>query len=210
MKLAGKLSQRFDYRTYYNRVQQLAQQPKMRVSGLVSLTLFTVAFFGLFAILPTAKTISTLKKEIKESEEIEIGLQRKIVAMDEVQRVYLQIAEEIKAIETVIPNEVEFERLAWQVQWTASNNQVEIISGGFSEFPVKDSDDKRKEGPQTVEINMIVAGSYANIRAFLKSLTEIDRLIMVELASISSKSAQKQPGTIDANIKARAYYLSEL
>ena len=115
MKLAGKLSQRFDYRTYYNRVQQLAQQPKMRVSGLVSLTLFTVAFFGLFAILPTAKTISTLKKEIKESEEIEIGLQRKIVAMDEVQRVYLQIAEEIKAIETVIPNEVEFERLAWQV-----------------------------------------------------------------------------------------------
>ena len=57
---------------------------------------------------------------------------------------------------------------------------------------------------------MIVAGSYANIRAFLKSLTEIDRLIMVELASISSKSAQKQPGTIDANIKARAYYLSEL
>jgi Tfp pilus assembly protein PilO len=210
MKLAGKLSQRLDYRTYYNRVQQLAQQPRMRVSGLVSLTLFAVAFFGLFAILPTFKTISALKKEIKESEEMEIGLQKKIAAMDEAQRVYLQIIDEIKIIEKVIPNGVEFERLAWQVQWTANSNQVEIVSGGFGEFPVKGSDNKNKEESQAIEINMIVAGSYTNIRAFLKNLTQIDRLIVADLVSINSKSAQKQPGTINANIKAKAYYLPEL
>jgi len=210
MKLAGKLGQKLSYKAYYHRVQQLAQQPKVRVSGLVSLTLFTVAFFGMFAILPTFKTITKLKKEIKESEEVQVKLQNKIAAMDQAQKFYLQATNDIEIVEKILPDRVKFERLAWQIQWVAKNNQVDISSGGFGEFPVKNLDREKQKELQAVEIDMVLAGSYVNIRAFLQDLAKIDRLIGFDQVSISSKSVQKQSGIINANIKAQAYYLPEL
>lgn len=207
MALSAKLTQKRRYAYYYQRIQLLAQQPRVKVSGLVSLTLFTVAFFGIFAILPTFRTIAQLTKKIKDEQLINDKLEKKILALDEAQEVYAQTVDRIVLLDQVLPKEVEFERLAWQIQWLAVNNQVKINSGRFGGFPVKNGVETNNSEARPIEIELSLIGQYSNIRKFAAELGKIDRLILIKQMAINKKSGEKQSSKVTASIKAQAYYL---
>jgi Tfp pilus assembly protein PilO len=212
MPLGSRLSKNQTYQAYYRRIQEIIQRPKTRVSGLVSLTLFTVAFFGLLAILPTFKTIAQLKKEIGESQEVRAKLQQKIEALDQAQELYRQVTPELGLINQVVPREVEFERLAWQIEWLAKTNQVQINSGEFGEFAVKDGQKPKTDKAGTIEITLNLISGYPELREFLDGLNKIDRLVSLDQITINSKGSQgssEQASLLNTNIKAKAYFLPE-
>ena len=81
MNLADKLTGRSSYHQYYSRLKMVIERPTTKVSGLGILTVFTVVGFTIFAILPTFKTIASLKREIEDAKTVEAKLQQKIYSL---------------------------------------------------------------------------------------------------------------------------------
>jgi len=207
MGLASKTTLRQNYGDYYRRLQMITHRPEVKISGLASLTIFAVAFFSLLAILPTIKTIISLKKEIEEIESINSQMQRKILSLDTAQSIYLQTASNIIFVNEVLPDKINFEKLAWQIHWLANENGVKIISENFDEFPIKNEIGEETKELKKITIDLTINGRYENIRYFLDKLTRIDRLTSIEELIINKKKLSQSLNTVNANIKAQAYYL---
>src|SRR3989304_8007269 len=134
MNLADKLTGRSSYGQYYGRLKIILNRPVAQVSGLVSLTIFTIVFFLSFSIVPTFKTIASLKKEIEDTKNVEAKLQQKIHSLNKVETLYAQVLPNLEVLNQVLPTDPEFERLAWQIHWLINKNQLGLVNGSFSEF----------------------------------------------------------------------------
>jgi len=208
MVLANKATLKQNYGDYYRRWQMIARRPEIKISGLVSLTIFAIAFFSLLAILPTIKTIISLKQEIEEIESVNSQMQKKIMSLNEAQDIYMQVASDVVFVNEVLPDKINFEELAWQIHWLASENGVKIISENFDEFSIKNDIEKEMEGLKEIAIDLTINGRYENIRYFLGKLTRINRLMSIEELAVNKKRLSQNLNTVNANIKAKAYYLS--
>ncbi|MBU2051823.1 type 4a pilus biogenesis protein PilO [Patescibacteria group bacterium] len=197
MNLSEKLSGRTSYGQYYTRMKMILNRPSAKVSGLATLTVFTVVFFTFFAVLPTFKTIASLKREIEDAKNTEAKLQQKIHSLDQAETLFTTVAPNLNILNQVLPSEPEFERLAWQLHWLANKNQLTLISGSISEFE-----------PTFVPVTLTLKGNYLAIKAFMADLNRLDRLIEVEETTINSKSVRLSGDSLTANLKLKAYYLS--
>ncbi|MBU1499328.1 type 4a pilus biogenesis protein PilO [Patescibacteria group bacterium] len=193
-----------NYDRYYQQIRVWDRQPKVRVSGLISLTIFTVAFFLNMAILPTFKTIAGLKKEIKDQQEVEAKLTKKMVGLKTAEVNYAKVVNDLKLINQVLPEKEEFERLAWQIQWLANQKGVKINAGRFGEFNLVGEADSSDQAELVVEIT--IKGSYQQIRDFLQSLIKIDRLITIKEISFNKQDLQTG-GELTASLKLAGFYL---
>lgn len=194
------------YRNYYKRFDSFIKRPAAKVSGLISLTIFTVVFFLIMAILPTLKTVSALKKEIKDNQEVSNQLYKKTLALQTAESNYAKIINDLDLINRVLPEKEEFDRLSWQIQWLAKQKGVEIVSGDFDGFKLIGLE---KTGIKSLEIDITITGSYLQIKDWLTSLTQLDRLIIVQNISMGAKNLKisKDAAKITATIKLTTYYL---
>ncbi|MCX6816979.1 MAG: type 4a pilus biogenesis protein PilO [Candidatus Beckwithbacteria bacterium] len=183
-----------------------AQQPIVRISGLISLTFFTVAFFGIFAIMPTFKTIAKLNKEIEDSQIIDSQLYKKTVSLQAAQTNYDKVINDLGLVNRVMPEREEFETLSWQIAWLASQKGVELTSGTFNTFNLVGPSET---GLQTLEIDLTVSGPYLNIKDYFVSLTGFDRLITISDVNFGSKNSNNLKNNLNltANLKLTAYWL---
>jgi Tfp pilus assembly protein PilO len=193
-----------DYLRNVQRFKQFGQKPGSKVSGLISLTIFTVAFFGIFAIMPTFKTIASLKKEFKDIEQINQKLSLKIQALNKAEDLYGQQINNLPLVNSVLPETAEFERFAWQVEWLALNKGVQFESGSFNKFPLVNKE--TAEGVQSIETELTIMGNYLNTKDFLKALSQMDRLVSISNLTISSKKIKQSAGLISTSIKLSASY----
>ncbi|AKM79778.1 MAG: hypothetical protein UX85_C0001G0064 [Candidatus Beckwithbacteria bacterium GW2011_GWB1_47_15] len=203
MKLTTRVN-RGGYSAYWRRLRTLSQAPSAKVSGLVSLTIFTVAFFGLFAILPTFRTIAELTREIDDAKAVNSSLAKKIKALENAEEVYSQALPRLTLIDAVVPGGPEFDRLAWQIQWLGADSGVNITSGSFGGFPLLST--KESSELSQIEMELTVQGDYGAIKNFLADLTKIDRLVAINEVNITSKGSQGVQ-VVTANIQALAYFL---
>lgn len=193
-----------NYDRYYQQIRVWGQQPKTKISGLISLTIFTVAFFLSMAILPTFKTIAGLKKEIKDQQEVEVKLTKKVAGLEIAEVNYTKVINDLKLINQVLPEKEELERLAWQIQWLANQKGVEINSGSFGEFNLVGQAGKSDQTELSTELT--IKGGYQQIKAFLQSLTKIDRLITIK--EVSFNKQKLQDGELTASLKLAGFYLA--
>ena len=193
-----------NYDRYYQHLKILGRQPKIKISGLITLTIFTVAFFLNLAILPTFKTIAGLKKEISDQQEVEVKLTKKMLGLKTAEVNYAKVINDLKLINQVLPEKEELERLAWQIQWLANQQGLTISTGSFGEFNLVGQADSPDQTELAVELT--ITGSYQQIRAFLQGLTKIDRLIAVKEVNFNKQKLQGS-GEVTASLKLAGFYL---
>ena len=193
-----------NYDRYYQHLKILGRQPKIRISGLVTLTIFTVAFFLSMAILPTFKTIAGLKKEISDQQEVEAKLTKKAAGLKTAEVNYAKVINDLKLINQVLPEKEELERLAWQIQWLANQQGLTISTGSFGEFNLVGQ--AAKPGQTELSAELTITGNYQQIRNFLQGLTKIDRLIAVKEVNFNKQKLQGS-GEVTASLKLAGFYL---
>lgn len=193
-----------NYDRYYQRIRVWGQQPKTKISGLITLTIFTVAFFLSMAILPTFKTIAGLTKEIKDQQEVETKMTKKVAGLITAETNYAKVINDLKLINQVLPEKEELERLAWQIQWLANQQGLTINTGSFGKFTLVGQADKSDQAELSMDLT--IKGSYQQIRAFLQNLTNIDRLITIKEVSFNKQKLQGS-GELTASLKLAGFYL---
>lgn len=197
MNLSEKLTGRTSYHQYYSRFKMVFDRPVTKVSSLATLTIFTVIFFISFAILPTFKTIASLKREIADGKTVEAKLQQKIYSLNQAETLFGKISPDLNSLNQVLPPEPELERLAWQLHYLANNHQLTIASGSFDEAET-----------DFIPVTLTLTGGYPNLKTFILDLNRIDRLVEVTEITIASKSIRSGSSTLTANLKLKAFYFT--
>lgn len=199
----------FDQASYYRRIKEFSRRPEAKISGLISLTIFSVAFFGIFAIMPTFKTIAQLNKEIQDATTINSQLAKKIFVLEKAQELYSPQIGNLPLIDKILPSQVNFERLAWQLSWLIKEKNLELINANYDEFLIVGAGETKEPGPQSIPVEITVKGSYSQIKELSAELQKFDRLITVQQTTITGKKNKNNENKIMASYKLAAYWLPE-
>lgn len=143
------ISQR--YQKYYQRLEPMFKNRQTQAYTMVILSLITIAFFGMFAIRPTLKTIATLHRQIEDKEELNQKLEEKITALIAAQETYQQMETNLEKIYSLMPVEVEFPSLIRRLELVSVANSALISGIQVDEVFLYNKDGTAAPGAPTVE-----------------------------------------------------------
>lgn len=186
---AGSVDRYHRYRQYASGVTILYKKKKTRVYTGIILSIFTVAFFGFFAIRPTLVTIGGLLKEIKDKREIVAEMDQKIDDLNQAQTNYNQIRDDLYLVEESLPLDPDLPILIKQLESLARLSSVVIESVRFEKTNLQ-GEIEIEEG-QAVGFSITVMGSYENLKEFLNSIDTLRRIISVESFGFTSKTEEE-------------------
>jgi Tfp pilus assembly protein PilO len=145
----------------------------------IILTLFTVSFFGIFAISPTLSTIANLNKQKADNEKMYENLKTKLTNMQKLDAFYTANTDRIKMVDTAIPASAQIPTVIKKIESLAQQNSLfisDIETGAITIFPTVE-----KTPPlYSFTITMSLVGDSADINSFIGDIINFDRIIGIE------------------------------
>lgn len=219
------------YSTY---IEPILKTPKSKAYGMMILSLFAIAFFGIFAIRPTVLTIISLQSEIREDEKIDKQLGQKINSLTRAQDILDQNASKQYLLKEALPPTANvtallsaIEKRAQDARVTIGNIQVRSITlsgeekrsqSTFSstlaaqtnletqeQTPPSGTAPTHSTGLTEIKFLFTATGSYEALINFVNRLNTTRRIITVDGIHITAKEGAV---TSIAEISAKAYQLN--
>ena len=195
------------YRRYFINLGKITFRPKIRSLAWLSLTIFTICFFGIVVIRPTLVTIAKLTREIKDQKEASEKLQTKINSLVTAQAEYAKIVTLVPLLDESLPKSNNFPRLAYFLEETATSSAVEIKSLNFEKIVLKEDgkSTKNKNPYNEIAFSIGLTGDYYNLKQFLTDLEASRRIIKIESFSIGEVKT-KETRAISLQVAGKAVY----
>lgn len=177
------------------------QEKRFQSFTTIAFSLFTLSFFGIFAIGPTLSTIADLKKQITDNQYVNEQLQQKITNLSNLQQSYRKIQPDIPVVFTAIPETPGVTELVGQLQTISQDSGVTLLN--IQTLPVDIS------ATSTVKYNSFtfaidVSGSYDNVTTFLNTLTDFDRIVTIDALSLTKPLSAGSSYTL--SLRGKAYF----
>lgn len=165
------------------------QQEKLAASLYVILTLFTISFFGIFAINPTLSTISALKKQHDDYKVIDNKLRMKINSLTQLDASYQQLTQSLLHLDQAFPKLSEIPSFTRKIETIALNNNLTIVrfnTGNIELFPLNNQPTLNQ-----VSFTINLEGQSQDIRKFLSDIISFDRLVIIDSITEEPKEETK-------------------
>lgn len=202
------------YRRYYQQLEKVAGQPQTRVYSTAVFSFLAASLFGLYAILPTMRTIFFLRREIADKTQVNKQMEDKITALIESQAAYEEAGDNLSLVSEAIPEAAKAVELALTVRnlsgvVAASTSALQIASvplvGGEATTAAQPS-----KAPASFPITVITSGSYLSLKSFLDGLLSLKRLVTIESIRFTP-ATELIPGTptggaLQLVLQLKAYY----
>ncbi|MGE5042487.1 MAG: type 4a pilus biogenesis protein PilO [Candidatus Levyibacteriota bacterium] len=179
-----------------------AQQNRKQVMAYsyLSLTLFTVAIFGVFVIAPAFSTISNLQKKLEDSTNVFNALETKLSALRKLDLQYEQIKGDLDLVYGAIPTSAQIPILTRQVETLCKQNNVTLNS-----FDVETIDFYPIASNQQLysySFSLSAEGSDTDLNTLISKLVSFNRLI-----SITNITTGKTPtGIFGLTLSGKAFF----
>jgi Tfp pilus assembly protein PilO len=145
----------------------------------IILTLFTVSFFGIFAISPTLSTIANLNKQKADNEQMSEQLKTKLENLQKLDGLYTQNELKIQQVDAAIPPSAQIPTVVKKIESLAQQNNLfisDIETGTITVFPTVEKDPPL----YSFTISMSLVGASADINTFISDVINFDRIIGIE------------------------------
>lgn len=153
----------------------------------IILTLIALSFFGLFAINPTLSTIAKLQKELEDNQFVDNSLRQKISNLSILQQKYSVLQNDIPIILNTIPQDSQIPLIMGEIQSIVKQSNIQLESlQNFQVELVKNNDTNNRY--YSFEFSVSGFGSYDSISKFINSLTNMQRLINIEVFSVNRQT----------------------
>lgn len=169
----------------------------------ITLTLFCLSFFGLFAIRPTMITAISLIKEVNDLRDLSIRYENKISNFITAQTEYEKIRDSISLIDAALPENSEFPTMAKTVENLALKNEIKINQFQIDSAPI--SQPSHDEQLKNFNYIMIGIGNYNNIHLFIDDLLNNIRIVSINSLDFSAEGGTVS-GLLRVSIKGKTYY----
>lgn len=167
----------------------------------ILLTVITLAIFGILAINPTISTIVKLRKELDDNNLVDNKLQEKINNLSSLQKQYNGMQKDLPLILGAIPKNPEVPLLAAEIQSVAKNTNVNVEN--FQSFQVQIQQQASPRNYSAFSFTVSAVGTYNDIYRFLTTLSNMRRVISLDLLSLTKKTASNQ---VDLSIKGEVFF----
>lgn len=191
-------------RRYFEKMPDFAKERTQKFVNIV-FTLFTLSFFGLFAINPTLATIVKLKKELADNERVDKELQQKITNLSSLQEKYSLIQNDIPLVLSAVPKIPEIPLLMAEIQAVAQVYNIQIDS--FQSFTVelfKEEGGGKDKQHYSYSFSLSGTGVYQNIASFLSRIVNMQRIVVIDTFVID-RTKEKGRG-LKFSLQGLAYY----
>jgi Tfp pilus assembly protein PilO len=211
MQLQTKIQSRIESNTLFKNLQKKKyfemlpdfKEDKVRKFTTLVFTILALSFFGLFAISPTLSTIANLNKQLSDNKFVDQQLQSKINNLYILQQKYTQLTPDLPSVFNSFPKNPQIPLLVAQIQSLAQSSNVAITGIQTFEVEVPNSIISTKKY-YAFSFSIAANGSYDSISKFIDSMIKMQRIISINILSLS-KNAEKD-GTTQLNFKGTAYF----
>jgi len=199
-----KQTYHFPFIHAYKRFSPIIKSKKTVSYFTITLTLFSLSFFGLLAIRPTLITAVSLLKSVTDLRKLNIEYENKIGTIVRAQSEYEQIRDKLPLVEAALPKTASFHTLAKSLENYAQNSnvnlsQLQIDSVSISKLPPTGKLNK-------FGFSLIAAGDYQRVTSFLQTILNSARIVTIESLDFTRESAGTTSGNLRITLKANSYY----
>jgi Tfp pilus assembly protein PilO len=179
--------------------------PVARVSFGLILTILAVTFFGLVAIKPTLETMANLIKQIDDRRIVDQKLSLKIAALSAAQTELSSKQQASAILDQAVPSTPTFPQLLKQIEKAAAENNVTIGTLITQTVPIeRDPTTVITTDLESIPINVSVGGDYTGILGMLSTLTNMQRVLVIDRIDILPPS-EKDTGVLNMSVSMRAF-----
>ncbi|MDO8657191.1 MAG: type 4a pilus biogenesis protein PilO [Candidatus Levybacteria bacterium] len=188
---------------YFPTLPYLTPERSQKFFGLV-LTLLALSFFGFFAIKPTVSTILKLQKELSDNQFVYEQLEIKIRNLSTLRGEYANMQKDLTVVTDAITINPDAHLLFAQIQSIARTSNVNI--GKLQNFEVEVVKNDKTSDKQyfSYSFSIIGSGSIDNISAFISNITNMQRVIDLDVFTINNITEQGQ--SLEFNIQGTAFF----
>lgn len=184
---------------YFNLID--FKEERTRKFTTLVLTLAALTILGLFAINPTLSTIVKLQKELEDSKFVDDKLTLKINNLSALQREYAQLETDLPIIYAAIPQTPEAPLLIAQIQAAAAKSNVSLINTQTFQVEIEKPGIAKKFS--SFSFSLTAEGQYQSLLQFLLLITNMERVVSVDIISITRKTGDSNLQLI---FKGRAFF----
>lgn len=198
------IASRFNIQHAYRHVATQVKDKKTSSYFTITLSLFTLSFFGIFAIRPTLITAISLVQKVSELKSLNIAYEDKISNLLRAQMEYERIRDSLPAIDAAIPSHTVFPSFLKKMELVAEKYQIEIQQLQLDTVPIPKGD--TDIGLKTYGFHLNAVGDYPSLLLYLQAITTWKRLLSVESFDMSAEGSTRS-GMLRLNLKGSVYYL---
>lgn len=179
--------------------------PVAQVSLGLILTIMAVAFFALVAIKPTLETMANLIKQIDDRRNVDQRLSVKISALSTAQSELASKQGASQVLDAAVPSTPNFTQLLKQLEKAAAENRVVIGTMLTQAVPIeRDPNAIKTLEVESIPITMTVSGSYADVRNMLATLSNMQRILVIDRVDILPPT-EREVTILNMSVAMRAF-----
>jgi Tfp pilus assembly protein PilO len=187
----------------YKQFSPIVNSKKTASYFTITLSLLSLSFFGIFAIRPTIITATTLIKSVSDLKKLSIQYEEKIGNLVRGQSEYEQIRKQVPLIESALPADSQFSKLAKAVEKFALKENISFSQFQIDSVPISMLPPVNKL--YSYGFSMSGYGEYSSISLFISHLINWKRLITINNIELSQEGST-QSGQLRLSLKGTAYY----
>ncbi len=196
----GWHGQYYRYREFFLDIVNIyKQRSDLRAFVEIILSISTITVFLIFALKPTALTIISLTREIREKERVVASLDQKIKDLKTAAAVFSQNQASVPNINFAVSTSPSPETIAKQIQGLAVKNSTAIQGLSIGQVTLVGNDLKTKkstdtkplpEGASEMPIGISVRGDYPALLSFIKDLGNLRVANKIDILGISTATSE--------------------
>lgn len=208
----------FRYKEFFLNVLNLYNtKPNLRIYLELTLSIFTIIIFAIFAIKPTILTVIELNNEIKSKTALVQELNTKIKNLQTAGQILQTNASDLLYLEQALPDTAKPDNLVKQFEVLALESNVKIVGISSSDVIINGmSNDKKKSGDQNsialnadeLAFSISISGGYQSLINYLTKLESLRRPLKIDSIAINSTNTDNGK-VISLLINGRTPYLNE-
>lgn len=193
---------------YFPTFPYLTPERSQKFFGIV-LTFCALAFFGFFAIKPTVSTILKLQKELSDNQFVLGQLETKIKNLTTLRKQYFNLQNDLPIITSAIAIQPDAPLLFAQIQSIAQTSSIAIKKLQNFEVEVLRNDRSTNKNYYSYSFTIAGSGSFENISKFVQTLTNMERVVNIDVFSINNITDQKSE-SLGFDIQGTAFFKDNL
>lgn len=187
----------------YKRFTPLINNKNTKSYLAVTLSLFSLSFFGLFAIRPTLITAVSLNKSVADLKKLNVEYENKISSIILAQTQYEEIRNSIPLVDSALPQDASFNQLANALEDFATRSNIILKQVQIDKAPVSLLPPSGKV--TAMSFSLLATGSYPSISDYFQHLLNWKRLITIDKFELA-KEGSTQSATLRLSLKGNTYY----
>lgn len=169
----------------------------------ITLSFLSLSLFGLFAIRPTLITAISLINNVDQLRKLNIEYENKIGNLIRAQSEYEKIREELPLIDSALPQNASFSKLARAIERYARRENVTINQFQIDTVPI--STLSASTTLYNFGFSLVGLGAYESLSNFLDHLVNWKRIITIKSLEFNQEGSTVS-GILRLTLKGAAYY----